>query len=410
MMLALRAHDLGKKYEVFRRPADRLKELLWAGRRSFHHDVWALRHVYLEVPRGATWGIIGPNGAGKSTFLKIVTGTTRPTCGTLEVNGSVSGILDLGQGFEPDFSGRSNVLMNCSILGMSRAEAMERFESIVDFAELWAVIDQPVRTYSSGMYLRLAFAVAVSLEPDILVVDEALAVGDEYFRGKCYARINDFRRRGKTILFVSHSLGVVRHLCDRVVLLKGGEIAAQGRAEEVADQYLRMIHEQEESRIRAADLRGTASGGPRWGDGRIEVREVRTLDASRAERHSFVPGETLTVEARFRVKADVERPVFGVGVFRSDGTYLCGVNHLWHEQPIDIGPLRGGETGRVRCTIDPLPLLNGTYYLSYFCYDHSEAVPVALDHQERVKLFQVVEGPVEMHGTVALPTRWEIER
>ncbi len=409
-MFALRTCDLGKKYEVFRRPADRLKELLWAGRHSYHQDVWALRHLYLEVPRGATWGIIGPNGAGKSTFLKIVTGTTRPTCGTLEVNGAVSGILELGHGFDVDFSGRSNVLMNCSILGMSRSEAMERFESIVDFAELWDVIDQPVRTYSTGMYLRLAFAVAVGVEPDILVVDEALAVGDEYFRGKCYTRINDFRRRGKTILFVSHSLGEVRNLCDHVVLLKGGEVVAQGSGEEVADQYLRIVHEQEEARIRADDLRRTASGGPRWGDGRIEVRQVRSLDASGAERHSFVSGGALTVEARFRVKADVERPVFGVGVFRTDGTYICGVNHLWHERPLDIGPLRAGETGRVRCTIEPLPLLNGTYYLSYFCYDHSAAVPVALDHQERLKLFQVVHGPVEMHGTVALPTRWEIER
>jgi len=409
-MLALRAHDVGKKYEVFRRPADRLKELLWAGRRSFHHDLWALRHLYLEVPRSATWGVIGPNGAGKSTVLKLITGTTRPTCGTLEVNGSVSGILELGQGFNPEFSGRSNVMMNCSILGMSRAEALAKFESIVDFAELWEVIDRPVRTYSSGMYLRLAFAVAVSVDPDILVVDEALAVGDEYFRGKCYARINDFRRRGKTILFVSHSLGVVRNLCDRVILLQNGEVAAQGTAEEVADEYLRMVHAQEEARVKAADRRGAASGGPRWGDGRIEIREVRSLDRAGTERHAFAPGDALTIEARFRVKADVERPVFGVGVFRSDGTYVSGINHLWHERPLAVGPLRGGETGRVRCTIDPLPLLKGTYYLSYFCYDHSEAVPVAIDHQERVKLFQVVEGPVEMHGIVALPTRWEIER
>jgi ABC-type polysaccharide/polyol phosphate transport system ATPase subunit len=408
-MLALRAHDVGKKYEVFRRPADRLKELLWAGRRSFHHDLWALKHLYLEVPRGATWGVIGANGAGKSTLLKLITGTTRPTCGTLEVNGSVSGILELGQGFNPEFSGRSNVMMNCSILGMSRAEALAKFESIVDFAELWEVIERPVRTYSTGMYLRLAFAVAVSVDPDILVVDEALGVGDEYFRGKCYARINDFRRRGKTILFVSHSLGVVRNLCDRVLLLKNGEVAMQGTAEDVADEYLEMVHAQEEARVRAADLRGASSGGPRWGDGRIEIREVRALDRTGAERHAFAPGDALTIEARFRVKGDVEHPVFGVGLFRSDGTYVSGVNHLWHDPPLVVGPVRGGETGRVRCTIDSLPLLKGTYYLSYFCYDHSEAIPVAIDHQERVKLFQVVEGPVEMHGIVALPTRWEIE-
>ncbi len=409
-MFALRAENVGKKYEVFQRPMDRLKEALWPGRRRWHREVWALRNLYLEVPRGATWGVIGPNGAGKSTFLQLVTGTTRPSTGTLEVHGKVAGILELGHGFDPDFSGRANVLMNCSILGMSRAEAREKFESIVDFAELWEVIDRPVRTYSSGMYLRLAFAVATSVDPDLLVVDEALAVGDEYFRGKCAERINEFRRAGKTILLVSHSLSVVRNLCDHVVLLDGGTIRAQGPPSEVAETYLKLVHEQSENRLRAVHERVGEQEAPRWGSGDIEVRQVRCLDGSNKERYSFQPGETLTIEARFRAKADLSRPVFGIGLFRSDGTYLCGVNHLWHEEPLEIEGLRAGETGRVRCTIDSLPLLKGSYYVSYYCYDHSGAVPTPLDHQERVKMFEVTEGAIEMHGTIAIPTRWEVFR
>ena len=407
-MIAIRTEDLGKKYEIYPRPLDRLREALSPTRRSWHRDVWALRHLYLEVPRGATWGIIGPNGAGKSTFLKIITGTTRHTEGTLEIRGEVSGILELGQGFNPHFSGRSNVLMNCSILGMTRTEALERFESIVDFAELWDCIDQPVRTYSTGMYVRLAFAVATSIDPDILVVDEALAVGDEYFRGKCYNRINEFKRQGKTILFVSHSLSVVRNLCDHVILLRGGEVEAQGSAEEVADAYLKLVHEQGEQQLRQANRKATRQEAPRWGSGAIEVREVRCLGADGEERYSFAPGEALTIEARYRVRSPVARPVFGIGIFRTDGTYLSGVNHLWHEEPQEVGPVQGGETGWVRCIVDPLPLLKGSYYLSYYCYDHGEAIPVPVDHRERVRMFQVTEGRVEMHGTVALSTRWEI--
>lgn len=409
-MIALRAENVGKKYDLFRRPSDRLKQALWPGKRTWSREVWALRNLYLEIPRGATWGIIGPNGAGKSTFLQLVTGTTRPTTGKLEVRGTVSGILELGHGFEPDFTGRANVLMNCSILGMTRPEALDRFEAIVDFAELWEVIDQPVRTYSSGMYLRLAFAVATSLDPDILVVDEALAVGDEHFRGKCYERINEFRRSGKTVLFVSHALGVVRNLCDHVVLLDRGTVRAQGTAQEVADTYLDLVHEQSEGRLREAHQRAARSEAPRWGSGQIEVGEVRCLDRNDAECYTFRPGEVLTVEARYRVKEDLSCPVFGIGVFRSDGTYLCGVNHLWHENPLKIDAVQAGETGRVRCTIDPLPLLQGSYYLSYYCYDHSGTVPTPVDHRERVRMFEVTEGPVEMHGMVALATRWEVLR
>jgi ABC-type polysaccharide/polyol phosphate transport system ATPase subunit len=409
-MIALRAQDVGKKYALYRRPGDRLKEALWPGRRTWHRELWALRHLYLEVPRGATWGIIGSNGAGKSTLLQLITGTTRPTTGTLEVHGTVAGILELGQGFNPDFTGRANVFLNCSILGLTRAEARASFGSIVDFAELWEVIDRPLRTYSAGMVLRLAFAVATSITPDILVVDEALAVGDEYFRGKCYDRINEFRRGGKTILLASHALGVVRNLCDHVVLLDQGTILSQGAPEEVADAYLKLVHEKSERQLRSAHERARRSETPRWGTGQIEVSQVRCLGPDGEERYTFEPGDSLTIEARYRVKEDLDRPVFGVGVFRSDGTYICGVNHLWHEEPLEVRELQAGETGRVLCTIEPLPLLQGSYYISYYCYDHSSTVPTPVDHLERARMFQVTEGPVEMHGTVALPTRWEVER
>ena len=209
---------------------------------------------------------------------------------------------------------------------------------------------------------------------------------------------------------MSHSLGVVRNLCDRVVLLDGGRVVAEGAADEVSDAYLKLVHQQSDRGLKRARERSERSEVARWGSGKVEVRRVRCLDAGGEERYTFTPGECLTIEASYRVRDDVSRPVFGVGVYRSDGTYICGVNHLWHEEPVEVDSLQAGETGRVRCTIEPLPLLQGTYYISYYCYDHSETVPTALDHLERVTMFQVTEGDLEIHGTVVLPTRWEVTR
>jgi ABC-type polysaccharide/polyol phosphate transport system ATPase subunit len=385
-----------------------LKEFLFLGKRRFHQDFWALRNIYLEVEAGSTVGVIGNNGAGKSTLLKLLTGTTKPTCGELIINGRVSALLELGAGFQPEFSGRDNIYMNCTILGMTKEEIDSKFESIVNFSELGDFIYHPLKIYSSGMYMRLGFSVAISVDPDILIIDEALSVGDEYFRGKCLNKINDFKKYGKTILFVSHDIEMVKNLCDFVILLEKGEIIAQGSADEVADIYLKKVRATEEGRMRLLNTRDKNDGYPRWGSGEIEITEVKMLNAGNEERYVFQTGEKVIITIKYMVKEDVKRPVFGIGLFRSDGTYITGANHLWHRNPEDIERLQEGEEGNIECIIPDFPLLKGNYYLTLYCYNHSLPAPTPIDHVEKAVKFKVIENEINEHGMVSIPTKWKI--
>lgn len=240
--LALRVQDLGKCYRIYDRPQDRLMQALNWGGRSYFREFWALRGVTLEVLRGRMAGIVGRNGSGKSTLLQLICGILTPTTGAVDVRGRVAALLELGAGFNPEFTGRENVFLNGTILGLSRAEIEDRFEEIVAFSELEAFIDRPVKTYSSGMFVRLAFAVATSCEPDILVVDEALAVGDEAFQRKCFSRLERIRRGGATILVVSHSASTVVQLCDSAFLLDQGELILSGAPQKVIAAYHKLAH------------------------------------------------------------------------------------------------------------------------------------------------------------------------
>jgi ABC-type polysaccharide/polyol phosphate transport system ATPase subunit len=407
-MLAIKAIDIGKKYEIYNKPSHRLKEFLFLGKRRFHQDFWALRNIYLEVEAGSTVGVIGNNGAGKSTLLKLLTGTTKSTCGELIINGRVSALLELGAGFHPEFSGRDNIYMNCTILGMTKEEIDSKFESIVNFSELGDFIYHPLKIYSSGMYMRRGFSVAISVDPDILIIDEALSVGDEYFRGKCLNKINDFKKYGKTILFVSHDIEMVKNLCDFVILLEKGEIIAQGSADEVADIYLKKVRATEEGRMRLLNTRDKNDGYPRWGSGEIEITEVKMLNAGNEERYVFQTGEKVIITIKYMVKEDVKRPVFGIGLFRSDGTYITGANHLWHRNPEDIERLQEGEEGNIECIIPDFPLLKGNYYLTLYCYNHSLPAPTPIDHVEKAVKFKVIENEINEHGMVSIPTKWKI--
>ncbi len=236
--------SVSKVFNVYKRPIDRLKQAVFRGRRTFFTPFAALHDVNLQVPRHQTVGIIGENGSGKSTLLQIIAGLLPPTTGTVAVDGRVSALLELGAGFNPAFTGRENIYMNGAILGLDRAEIDERFDEIVRFSGLEAFLDRPVETYSSGMFVRLAFSVAVCVDPDILIVDEALAVGDEAFQRKCFARIEEMQDRGATILFVSHAAGMITQLCDRAVLLDRGQIVADGAPKAVIAQYRRLSHAQ----------------------------------------------------------------------------------------------------------------------------------------------------------------------
>ena len=403
---ALVAQGLSKAYQMYSKPIHRLWDLILPGKRST--DFWAVRDVYLDIPRGSTVGIIGENGAGKSTLLKLLTGITQPTEGSLSVNGRVASLLELGAGFHPEFSGRENIFLNCSILGMSDEEIEERYPSIVEFSELGDFIERPVKTYSSGMYVRLGFAVASSVDPDILMIDEALAVGDEHFKGKCINRLNEFQEQGKTTIFVSHDMGAVKSMCQWVVLMDQGKVLEQGTAEKVADEYLKRAHARGNERMSSLN-RGT-SEYPRWGTGEVEITSVEMVGADGRETLVFDVDAPFRVRLRYKAHQDCREPVFGLGIYRSDGTYVNGSNHHWRETPIVIHAMPAGEEGEVEMRFERMPLLAGQYYLTAFLYDHSKPAPTAIDHREHVTTFEVVDARRLQHGMLFLPTQWAVTR
>ena len=404
---AIEAQGLGKCYRLYEKPIHRLWDLILPGK-SRGKEFWAVREVYLDIPRGSTVGIIGENGAGKSTLLKLLTGITHPTAGKVQVNGRVASLLELGAGFHPEFSGAENIRLNCSILGMSEEEIDARFDSIVEFSELGEFIHRPVKTYSSGMHVRLGFSVATSVDPDILIIDEALSVGDEHFKGKCLNRLNEFQESGKTTIFVSHDMGSVKSMCQQVILMHEGRILEQGTAEEVADEYLKRAHTRGNERL--SSINRTVDAYPRWGSEEVLTGQVELLDGSDQPTHTFEPDAPFKVRVHYEVHQPCDDPVFGIGVYRSDGTYVNGSNHSWRRQPIEIGKVEPGETGFVEMAFENLPLLKGQYYLTVFVYDHSKPAPTPIDHREHAVSFEVLDGNQTQHGLLFLPTRWSVQR
>jgi ABC-2 type transport system ATP-binding protein/lipopolysaccharide transport system ATP-binding protein len=328
--------------------------------------VTALSGVSFNVEKGRTLGLIGENGSGKSTMLKIVAGILKPSSGRIKTVGKVSALIELGAGFHPEITGRENVFINGIMLGLTKREINEKFEEIVSFAELEEFIDAPVKTYSSGMYMRLGFSVAINVNPDILLIDEVLAVGDASFIPRCLDRIDDFRRRKKTILFVSHDLGTVEKICDKVVLLKNGRIAAIGEPKRVVNVYLQDIVEKQEKafekkkveRAPARDM-GDERREDRWGKREIEIRKVTLRNLQGQEKHVFSPEEGLAVEMDVVSSAAIKDFVFGIGIFNSKGVSCYGTN----TQIEEFRPLVIQGEGKVVCRMEKLNLINGTYYL-----------------------------------------------
>ncbi|HEX2694631.1 MAG TPA: ABC transporter ATP-binding protein, partial [Acidobacteriota bacterium] len=336
--------------------------------RSIRADelVTALDGVSFNVEKGRTLGLIGENGSGKSTMLKIVAGIAKPSSGRVVTNGKVSALIELGAGFHPEITGRENVFINGIMLGLSKKEITAKFDEIVRFAELEDFIEAPVKTYSSGMYMRLGFSVAINVNPEILLIDEILAVGDASFIPKCLDRIDDFRRRKKTILFVSHDLATVEKICDRVVWLKNGRVAAAGEPKRIVDAYLQDVADKKEKAFEKMS-EGAASyedGGDerrenRWGRREIEIRKVTLRNLQGQPKHVFSPDEGLVVEMDVAAPSPATDFVFGMGIFNSQGVSCYGTNtHIEELEPVRIS----GE-GRVEFRIGKLNLINGTYYL-----------------------------------------------
>ena len=336
----------------------------------------ALSDVSFTVPKGSTYGVIGRNGSGKSTALKLVAGITKPTSGTVSVDGRISALIELGAGFHPEISGRENIFINGIMLGLTRREIQRRFDEIVEFAELQEFINAPVKTYSSGMYMRLGFAVAIHVDPDVLLVDEVLAVGDEGFTHKCLDKFAEFKRRGRTILLVTHSLGLVERFCDEILWLDQGKARGHGDPRRVVDAYLTAVEESDDKQLAKATAKAVAAessapetpGDPtdmfqavegRWGSKEVEIVDVALLGADR--RPSFVlhSGAPMTVRIRAAAHAPVDDFVFGVSLFNAEGVCCYGTNTYLEE----MEPERLSGEVEVEFAIESLDLVEGTYKL-----------------------------------------------
>ncbi len=356
MTAALRVEKVSKQYRIYERPGDRLKESLTRGLLRRHQEFWALRDVSFEIEAGTTVGIVGPNGCGKSTLLQIISGTLAPTHGDVSHEGRIAALLELGAGFDPEFTGVENVYMNASLLGLTRRETDALFPAIERFAEIGPFLYQPVKTYSSGMYVRLAFAIAASVEPDILIIDEALAVGDAVFQHRCLRRINELHERGGTVLFVSHDAAAVRALCSRAILLKAGSIVADGKPSEVLNVYQKIIMEREQSydaEARAAEAQPSPTGEPlalpsfayRHGDRSAEIIGAELVDGNHSRVEIVETGEPLTLRVQVRFNQDLQEPVVGFLIRNSHGIHAYGTNTK--EQQIQLGTVTAGGVAEV---------------------------------------------------------------
>ncbi len=321
---AIEVRNIGKCYQVYARPIDRLKQSLWRNKKRFYREFWALRDVSLRVERGETLGIVGSNGSGKTTFLQLVCGILSPTKGCLQVNGRIAGLLELGAGFNPEFTGRENVFMNGAVMGLSRREIEAVYEKIAEFANIGEFIDQPVKVYSSGMYLRLAFASAVHVAPDILVIDEALSVGDARFQQKCMAKIRDFCRNG-TVLFVTHNSNSVVELCSRAVWIESGEVRMDDSPKLVMEKYLQFMYEGEnafskekrtpalqnvENAIDESEFARIEDGFRQFGDYRVRIKGVRLASGGRNNSLVF-SGRPCEVSILLRAEDTIRNPIVG---------------------------------------------------------------------------------------------------
>ncbi len=390
----IRLEGVSRKYRLLLERNQTLKEALLRRRRSVHRDIWALRDVDLHVEPGHAVGVIGSNGAGKSTMLKLLAGIIPPNTGQVRTGGKVVSLLELGSGFHPDFTGRENAILNASIHGMSRKTIEERMESIIEFSELEGFIDAPVRTYSSGMYMRLGFSVAAELDPDILLLDEILAVGDEAFQSKCLSRIADFQRRNVTIVFVSHSQWAIQTVCDRAIWLSGGRVVSDGDPVKVLDDY----HKGLATSMGADSGEAVVAEDHGWRSARIASVTVSGPDGPS---NRLLSGERCVVDVLYEVNEDIAPPITAFTVRTVDGALIAGTDN---RVAVDQERRERGFH-RARFTLDQLPLMEGRF-----------AIDVRLEADAGGFSFHEVERAVEFtvfstgrgFGPVAILGEWDV--
>lgn len=427
--IAIRVDHISKNFKVFNDKGYTLKErLLFSKRRKYSHRC-VLNNISFEVKRGEAVGLIGENGCGKSTTLKMLSRIMFPDQGTITMDGRVSALIELGAGFHPDMSGRENIYINAAIFGLSRAEIDRRLQTIIDFSELGKYIDNPVRTYSSGMYMRLAFSIAINVDADILLVDEILAVGDANFQAKCFNKMREIKASGTTIVIVSHSLGQIEQICDRTIWICNGEIRENGNPYDVHRSYMEYMGQKQEkpqevvavqessdcddeteSACTATNTEETAetqNTDPaeekqirnRWGNRKAKITDVRLLNPNGEASTAFPVGGTMIVEADYILKDGLESPLFGFGIFRNDGMHCYGTN-----TGIDnISSTDVPRRGTYRVTIDNCPLMAGEYTLDVAI---AEEMGLDCDYYKGAIQFKVY-STVRDVGNVYLSHAWE---
>jgi lipopolysaccharide transport system ATP-binding protein len=387
------AKNLGKRYKLFDRPIDQVKEFLTLRKKKYHQEFWALRDISFNMKTGESLGVIGENGAGKSTLLKIVTGVTKPTTGSIETRGKVGALLDLGTGFHPEYTGRENIFLSGSVMGLSESEIRDILPEIIEFSDLGDFIDRPVRTYSTGMYLRLGFSIATSINPDLLVTDEVLAVGDENFQKKCIKRMEKFLIEGKTILFCSHGMFHIKKICQRAVWLDHGHLRSIGDASDVVNEYLDFMREKEvEENKRDSRIQKLRSSFYNI------VKEVRILNGESIEKEEFQMGETIRIEVIIETPPGEETPAVAIGIVRNDQTPVYGIS----SDMDGVEPQKIGDNLYSICyELPEVMLLPGKYIIR----SHSMDKP-ALRLFDTLEKIIIIKGDTREMGICRLKHHW----
>ena len=382
MDTAIKITNLTKIYKLYARNRDRLKDSLGLSKKATYKEHYALKNVDMEVKTGESVGIIGVNGSGKSTILKIITGVLNPTSGDVQINGRISALLELGAGFNMEYTGLENVYLNGTMMGFTEKEIDERLQDILDFADIGDFVHQPVKTYSSGMFVRLAFAVAINIDPEILIVDEALSVGDVFFQAKCYHKFEEFKKMGKTILFVSHDLTSIAKYCDRVILLNKGVKLAEGNPKDMVNMYKKLlVHQLDEETLE--DVSGKSTIGEKsedkkawknnfevnptvtdYGERQAEIVDFAIIDQYGAYSSIIEKGSVYKVKAKIYFHETVKNPIFTITIKNKQGTDITGTNTMFER--IETGTVNAGET-RIVTYEQQMNLQGGDYLLSLGC-------------------------------------------
>ena len=404
--IAIRLKNLCKSYTLYDSPMDRVREAISISGKRYGKEKVVLDHINLEIQKGDVLGILGTNGAGKSTLLKMITGVLCPTSGSVELEGKVSALLELGTGFNPEFTGLQNIFLNGTIMGFSREEMEEKLQGIVEFADIGEFIKQPVKTYSSGMFARLAFSVAVSVEPDILIVDETLSVGDLKFQMKCMDRMQQMMNNGVTVLFVSNDINAIRRLCNQAIWIKDGIVQLYDKTNVVCDRYLEYLklgEEPEEANKTPYEEKrnGAECFVPKDKESVAEIVSVTFRNKNHEEKECFDLLEEMYVEVTYDVyDPDVEHPVLGVALKRIDEEYICGLNTLLDGKKI---PWNYGRNRYTLCYTNGIRTLGGKYYVDVALLD--KTATVSIHYWAKAKEFTVSAGYIG-EGVCIIPHEW----